>query len=274
MGKKALIFDLDNTLYSWMDAFAPALDATSKYLSGVTKLPLKSIRESFKKVFQHHQSVEVVDAIKELDIWDNELMSMRKKETIQNAAQDLFIIEFKDHLQLFPSVCDVLKWSKNNGYLLFAFSDARAYWVSFRLNTLGIEEFFDRIYALEDEEVRSSPNLYLPTLIQYKKEQCKPNTSIISEIINSYNLSIENVYAIGDSKKKDILPANKVGIHSIWAKYGIQCLPRSRRLVSSITPWSTSQRSGGGSIRPQYTIDEFSEIINILKTDEGAKKYV
>ena len=51
MGKISLILDLDNTLYSWMDAFAPALNATSKYLSKKTKLSVKTIRESFKKYF-------------------------------------------------------------------------------------------------------------------------------------------------------------------------------------------------------------------------------
>lgn len=266
MEKKALIFDLDNTLYSWIDSFAPAFDAVSTYLSKVMKIPLKNIRESFKKVFQQHQSVEVINAIKELDIWDAPYLSFNKNELmqIQEAAQDLFFKEFKKHLQLYPNVCDVLTWAKKNGYLLFAFSDARAYWVNFRLKTLSIEGYFDRIYALKDEETSYPENGYLPTLMQYVQERCKPNTSVISEIINNYNLSTKDVYAIGDSKKKDILPANKVGINSIWAKYGMQCSPKSRRLMGSITPWTTSQRSGGGNIKPRYIINDFSEVIYVL----------
>lgn len=254
-----------------MDAFAPALNATSKYLSKRTKLPVKTVRESFKKVFQHHQSVEVIDSVKELDIWNSDLITFSEQIEIQNIAQDLFFEEFKAHLQLYPNVCDVLAWAKNNNYLLIAYSDARAYWIDFRLKALGIEEYFDKIYTLEDEMVNPAKSGYSPVLVQYSQEKCKPNTGIISEIIKDYNLSIKNVYSIGDNKRKDILPAAKVGINNIWAKYGMSCLPASRRLMSSITPWTASQRSGGGNIKPQYTIDNFYEIIYIIEKIRGSE---
>ncbi len=268
MGKISLILDLDNTLYSWMDAFAPALNATSKYLSKKTKLSVKTIRESLKKVFLKHQSVEVIDFVKELDIWASDLNPFSERISIQNTAQDLFLEEFKIHLQLYPNVRNVLEWAKNNDYLLIAYSDARAYWIDFRLKVLDIESYFDRIYTLEDEIVNPIKSNYSPRLVQYLKEQCKPNTAIICEIISNYNLSVKNVYAIGDNKRKDILPASKMGLNNIWAKYGMNSLPVNKRLMSSITPWTTSQRSGGGNIKPQYTIDDFSEIIHIIESTE------
>lgn len=269
MKKISLILDLDNTLYSWMDAFAPALNTTSKYLSKNTKLPEQTILESFKKVFLQHQSVEVIDSVKELDIWNLNLFASSEKVKIQNFAQNLFLEEFKTHLRLYPNVCDVLQWAKSNNYLIVAFSDARAYWIDFRLKALGIEAFFDKIYTLEDEVVNSARDSYPPTFVQYLYKQCKPNTAIINEIICEYNLSIENVYAIGDNKRKDILPAIKVGINNIWAKYGKNNLPTSKKLMSSITPWTASQRVGGGNIKPQYTIDDFYEIINIIEKMRG-----
>lgn len=271
MGRIALILDLDNTLYSWIDAFAPALNTTIKYLSQKTKLPIKNVRESFKKVFQQHHSVEVVDSVRELDIWYSDLLTANEKTAIQSIAQDLFLEEFKSHLQLYPNVCEVLEWAKNNGHFIIAFSDARAYWIDFRLKALCIEMYFDKIYTLEDEKKNPSPNIYSPILVQYLQEQCKPNTAIIREIISEFNLSVTDVYAIGDNKRKDILPAAKVGINNIWAKYGMSYLPANGRLMSSITPWTPSQRAGGGRIRPQYTIDDFSEIVCIIKKMRGSK---
>lgn len=265
MEKICLILDLDNTLYSWMDAFAPALNGVSKYLAKTTKLSVKAVRESFKRVFQQHQSVEVIDSVRELDIWNPGLFTSGEKMAFQNIAQDLFLKEFRAHLQLYPNVLEGLEWAKNKGYLLIAFSDARAYWIDFRLKALGIEAYFDRIYALEDEKMNPASSSYPSVLVQYLQEQCKPNTAIIKKIISDYNLSIENIYVIGDNKRKDILPAAKLGINNIWAKYGMSCLSANRRVMSAITPWSTSQRSGGGNIRPQYTIDDFSEIICIIE---------
>lgn len=271
MGRISLILDLDNTLYSWMDAFAPALNITSKYLSKRTKLPVQTVRESFKRVFQQHHSVEVIDSVRELDIWYSDLLSSSERTSIQNIAKDLFIEEFKSRLQLYPNVREVLEWAKNNGYLIIAFSDARAYWIDFRLKTLDIEVYFDRIYTMEDEKENPAQSGYSPVLVQYLQEQCKPNTTIICEIISEYNLSASDVYAIGDSKRKDILPAAKVGINNIWAKYGMSYLPANGRIMSSITPWTASQRAGGGRIIPQYTIDDFSEVICIIEKMRGSK---
>jgi hypothetical protein len=264
----SLILDLDNTLYSWKDAFAPALNITCKYLSKSLRLPIRTVRDSFKRVFLEHQSVEVINAVRELDIWGLDLFAYNEKISVQNAAQDLFLEEFKRLLQLYPNVHTVLKWAKNKGYLLFAFSDARAYWVNFRLKTLGIDEYFDKIYAQEDEILTPASIDYSSNLVQYTEKECKPNTAIINEVISNYNLSIKNVYAIGDSKGKDILPAIKVGANNIWAKYGTKCLPANRRLLSSITPWTFSQRLSGGNVKPQYTIDDFSEIIYIISNME------
>ena len=271
MGRISLILDLDNTLYSWMDAFAPALNITIKYLSHKTKLPVQIVRNSFKKVFQQHHSVEVIDSVRELDVWCSDSLTFHERTAIQSVAQDLFLEEFKSHLQLYPNVCEVLEWAKNNGHLIIAFSDARAYWIDFRLKALGIEVYFDRIYTLIDEKETPAQSGYSPVLVQYLQEQCKPNTAIIREIISEYNLSTTDVYAIGDNKRKDILPAAKVGINNIWAKYGKSYLPANRRLMSSVTPWTTSQRAGGGRIMPQYTIDDFSEIIRIIEKIRGSK---
>lgn len=254
-----------------MDAFAPALNITSKYLSKKTKLSEKSILESFKKVFLQHQSVEVIDSVKELDIWNANLFTFSERETIQNIAQNLFFEEFKAHLRLYPNVRNVLEWARNNEYLIIAFSDARAYWIDFRLKALDIEEFFDKVYTLEDEVVNPIESSYSSIFVQYLQKQCKPNTAIINEIIRDYSLAVENVYAIGDNKRKDILPAIEVGINNIWAKYGKSSLPANKRLMSSITPWSASQRADGGSIKPQYTINDFSEIIYIIDKMRGKK---
>lgn len=271
MAKICFVLDLDNTLYSWMDAYAPALNAVCKFLSKQTGLTIKAIRESFKKVFQQHQSVEVINAVQELDFWDWKGIAFHEKTMIQTTAQNLFYETFKAHLRLYPNVKDVLERITNQNDLLIAYSDARAYWVDFRLKSLDIEKYFDRIYALEDVERKYIKKAYSPILIQYPQEQCKPNTAVLDAIISSYHLDVEHIYAIGDNKRKDILPATKMGICGIWAKYGMNCQSSNRRILSSVTPWSTSQRAAGGNIKPQFVIDDFSEIIKIVEEETQTK---
>ena len=59
MNKIALILDLDNTLYNWMDAYASGLNAQIDYISKFVPLTKKKIENKFKKVFLKYGEVEV-----------------------------------------------------------------------------------------------------------------------------------------------------------------------------------------------------------------------
>lgn len=262
----ALILDLDNTLYSWMDSYAAALQATIRYLAKELHQPVPVIRDSFKRVFIVHKSVEVINSVKELDIWEKTMLHAEKQSDIQNYAQNMFFNVFKENLRLFPDVKQVLMWAKENGALLIAFSDARAFWADFRLRTLGLYPFFDYIYVLMDEDLHNDTiNHYPSNVIQYSPEKCKPSSAIYCEILRKTGMFSNQLFVIGDSKRKDILPASRFDISTIWARYGANCSSSSKRLLSAVTPWTSSQRASGGKITPQYTIDSFSEIISILE---------
>lgn len=266
MEKYAIILDLDNTLYSWMDSYAPALQAAIKYLARALHLPVPVIRASFKETFQEHGSVEVVNSVKELRIWETVLMTNEEIEMIQDEAQSLFFEAFQNNLQLFPNVEFVLSWAKSNGIKLIAFSDARAFWIDFRLRALNLYPFFDQVYVLSDEvhgNVCSS--CYPESIVQYEPQQSKPSKDVFVEILRSNDLQCCQALMIGDSKKKDIKPALQLGIATVWARYGSVYSSSSRRLLGSITPWTSSQRAGGGRIYPQYSIDDFSEVVEIVK---------
>lgn len=266
MDKLAIILDLDNTLYSWMDSFAPALQVCIKYLAHALHLPVSIIRTSFKDTFQVHGSVEVVNAVKELSIWETVLMTEEEIKMIQDEAQALFFEAFQTNLQLFPHVEFVLSWAKANGIKLIAFSDARAFWIDFRLRSLNLYPFFDQVYVLSDEvQGNNCSSCYPESIVQYEPYQSKPNKDVFIEILRSNDLQCYQALMIGDSKKKDIKPALQLGIPTVWARYGSVYSSSSRRLLGSITPWTPSQRAGGGRIYPQYSIDDFSEVISIVK---------
>ena len=270
MADLVLILDLDNTLYSWIDSYAPALQATIKYLANEIHQPVPIIRDSFKRVFQTHNSVEVVDSVKELDIWGKTTLCDEKQFDIQIRAQELFFEVFKNNLHLFPDVERVLLWAKEKGILLVAFSDARAFWIDFRLRTLNLYSFFDSVYVLMDEAPPDATiKLYPSSIIEYLPDQSKPSPAVFLEIIRKTGVINNQLFVIGDSKRKDILPASRLGLATIWAKYGASCLSSNKRLLGAVTPWTASQRASGASIKPQYTIEAFSEIVSILEGKHG-----
>ena len=72
MKKSALILDLDNTVYNWMDAYAQCFGAQVDYLINTTGLSKTIIMQSFKQVFVKYNSVEITNSVYELSIWKNE----------------------------------------------------------------------------------------------------------------------------------------------------------------------------------------------------------
>lgn len=266
MKRFALILDLDNTLYSWMDSYAPALDKSIKFLAHSLNLSIPIVRNSYKVLFQKYNSVEVINAACELDIWDNILISTEERESIQRKTQELFLNTFRDNLSLFPNVEKVLTWAKNNGIMIIGFTDARAFWIDFRLRALNLYSYFDRLYVLCDEDSYSnSVNEYPSKICQYSLEHSKPQLDMYIEILRANKLKNSCTFMIGDSKRKDIKPASELGISTIWARYGGQYSSSSKQLLSAVTPWTPSQRASGGRVEPQYIIDDFSEVISIVK---------
>lgn len=261
----ALVLDLDNTLYCWMDSYAPGLDAQITYIAKKTGITKKCIRENFKSVFYKHGSVEVVDAVNELDVWNQTSFSCDEIENIKKQSTELFFKVFADNLILFPTVLETLEWAKKNDIFLFAFSDGRAYWIDFRLEHLNIENYFEKIYVMEDEVTDEGKKICCEQMITLPASKIKPSTFILEEIMEEYNITKDNIYVVGDSKNKDIRTAKLAGVNNIWAQYGMNYSQKSRRLLSSITPWTRSQRVGGHRIVPQYTIACFSEIRDIIK---------
>lgn len=270
MSTIALVLDLDNTLYCWMDAYAPALDDQISYIAKKTGLTKKSIRESFRKVFFMHNSVEVVNAANELDIWDKIYLSYSEIEIIKEQSTKIFFETFSSKLNLFPNVLQTLMWAKEKNFLIFAFSDGRAFWIGFRLEQLGISSFFEKIYVMEDEPNTSKCCEQSSKMVLLPESRLKPNTYILDSIMKEYNIEKDDLYVVGDSKNKDIKVAKLAGVKSIWAQYGGSYSAKSKRLLSSITPWTKSQKSGGHLILPQYSIADFSEIKNIIKFEDGS----
>lgn len=263
MKKIALILDLDNTLYNWMESFAASLDAQITYLAKMTGFTKKRIQESFKKVFKQHGTVEVITAANELDIWEEVNHIKAKIDHIKKHSTKIFFQTFSNNLNLYPTVLETLKWAKKNKIVMFAFSSASAFWIDFRLEQLKITNFFEKIYVLENEFERNQT--FKNNIIALPKSKMKPNPFVVDKIRKCYHLQKENIYFIGDSKNEDIRTAKLAKVNDIWAQYGKNYLKKSGRLLASVTPWTASQKLAGKHIIPQYTISEFAEIKSIIR---------
>ncbi len=87
---------------------------------------------------------------------------------------------------------------------------------------------------------------YLPTIIESAVVGVrKPNPVIFSMGVDALQLPAEDVVVVGDSYRKDIEPATKIGCQTIWIKG---------------EGWDDSEKN----IKHPHTITDFSELRNIL----------
>lgn len=85
--------------------------------------------------------------------------------------------------------------SKNN--VLVAYSNTPVKAATKTLKILKIEKYFDKLYSAEDFD------------------ESKPSTNNMKKIMIDMGFKTKNIFAIGDSLEKDIIPLHKLGIKTI-----------------------------------------------------------
>lgn len=269
--KKVLILDLDNTLYSWIDGFADSFREQVAFLSLSLSVEKEVILHDFKSIFKKYNSVEVPNAVDQLSVWNACGLHEQECKQIQEKSLEIFLDSWKRNIKLFPKVEETLDWARKEGFLIFAYSDAFAFWVDFRLTILNIQKYFDNIFAMTDDKISNS-NLVINSkrhcqITLVEQSEMKPNTLILDRIIDKYKVKKEHAYFVGDSITKDIQTAKQAGICDIWARYGLDYKRENGHLLSYITPWEKGT-GGRNELRkksiPTYTIQSFDEIKNII----------
>ncbi len=132
-------------------------------------------------------------------------------------------------LEPIPEVLATLKELKNRGLRLAIVSDAPSLGIFKRLRSMGIARFFEEVIG------RDITNVH------------KPSKEPFLEALNRMGLKPEETIYVGDRLERDIKGANDLGMYSVHAKY--------------LDTLSDDSYKG----QPDYTIDNFGELIGILQ---------
>jgi putative hydrolase of the HAD superfamily len=218
---KAIIFDLDNTLIDFMKmkklSCEAAMDAMiSAGLKINKEKGLKIMFQLYSEYGFEYQKIFQAFLKKVLGRIDYGIMASgivayrRVKEGL---------------LYPYPNVIPTLNQLKRK-YRLAILSDAPKIQAWIRLAAMQIQDKFDLVITF-DETKSKKPSLK-PFLYILKKLKLKPEECVM----------------IGDSLKRDIAPAKKLDVVSVFAKYG------------------SSEKVG--KIKPDFEINDFSEILKII----------
>lgn len=280
---KTLILDLDNTLYDWVTFYATAFDEMVRELSLLLCVEKTKLLDEFKQVHQGYRNTEQPFAALDLPSVKSKYAKLERSEvaTKLERAFRAFNQSRNQHLRLYPGVLDTLCELQRANIKVIGFTDSFLVNAYDRLSRLDIQEFFCRLYATggdapdhpfpETIANRTYPRNILRTVLGEKR---KPDPAVLLEICDLEKLEKENTWYVGDSITRDIRMAKAARIKAVWARYGIKYDSGHWDLLVAISHWTSEDvereekfKQEAGLIEPDYIIDEFGEILSLLKMD-------
>jgi FMN phosphatase YigB (HAD superfamily) len=279
MTVRALITDLDNTLYDWVTFFALAFDAMVTELTQILSIDRGSLQSEFKEIHQRYGSTETPWAALELPSVRARFPDASASELAQQLgpAFKAFSAARKNHLTLYDGVADTLAHLVSNGVVVIGHTEALAVNAFYRLTLLGVAEQFSRLYTIEGktiehpfpERLRSFP---APDLIRtLPPSERKPNPSVLLDICKREGLSLDECLYVGDSATRDVAMAKQAGVRAVWARYGTRYDPLLWNSIVEVTHWTSADvrresklKESFRNVMPDFVIDRFDELLPLF----------
>jgi len=184
-GLKAIIFDLDDTLYS-----------EKEY-----------VRCGYKEIGKLFPSIPDTEEI----LWD--LFEKRKpavdiflqqkgiyNEEMKRKCLNIYRKQ-KPYIHLYKGVFEMLLMFKSNGYMLGMITDGRPEGQSAKIDALGLAFSFDQIIITDE----LGGNVY--------RKPCDKAFRLMAEALN---VDFSQMCYVGDNIRKDFVAPDKLGMRCIW----------------------------------------------------------
>lgn len=184
-GLRAVIFDMDDTLYSEKEY------VRSGYAKIAEVLPqVEHAAEKLWKLFE-----EKKPAI-------DELLKKEKidSEEVKQACLHAYRYQIPD-IHLYEGVAEMLKGFRVNGLKLGIITDGRPEGQRAKLQVLGLEELVDEIIVTDEF---GGP------------EYRKPNPIAFETMKKRLGVEYAEMCYVGDNTKKDFIAPDQLGMRSIW----------------------------------------------------------
>ncbi|MCL4299776.1 MAG: HAD family hydrolase [Anaerolineae bacterium] len=276
-----ILTDLDNTIYNWVDYFAPSFRGMVHALSKRTGIAEDNIIANFKRVYGQEETLEYAFSVQKLEMCRGK--SEDEIKELVRVAKGAFSRVRGKNLKPYPNVKETLVAFKKENIPIIGVTNAPIFQAERRLRQLRLDGLF---YGLVGWQGRDVPEDYpwtkeikqraeqgkYPTRITEKwsltPDKLKPNSFGYLKVIEKLGVDIEQVYCVGDSLHKDIKPALELGAIGIWARYGQSYKPENFETLLAITYWSQERISAVYEekvVTPTFIIDDFSELRDIVR---------
>ena len=272
-----LITDLDNTLYDWVTYFASAFSAMVSKAVEILHIPYAQLLDELQTIHKLHHNSEHPFALLEIASVKVQFghLTRRERQVLLDDAFHAFNKTRKATLKLYEGVQETLGLVCMNGCPIVAHTEATVPNAMFRIKSLGLYQYLNRLYALEptgqghpdperEEFLMPDPNFV--SLVP--RSQRKPSPELILNICSYYGVPPSQAVYVGDSLTRDISMAKQAGVWSVWARYGTEYSREDWAKLVRVTHWSgedvnreTELSSRYSSIRPDVELSRFEQLV-------------
>ena len=282
--KTAIITDLDNTLFDWVDLWLTCFSSMLEGIITISGVSREKLIPEIRAIHQKHGTSEYSFLIEEIPLLKPILKG--------RPATEIFAVPIasyqqlrRQHLHLYSTVGETLLKIKGRGSLIICYTESMAFYSNYRVRRLGLDGVLDHVFCPEDhvlpeklsaEDVRKYPTRHYE--FRYTKQHytpkgsTKPDPEVIGTIVEDLELTKEDCVYVGDSLMKDVAMALNYGIDDVWAKYGQAHEREEYRLLQEVTHWTEEQMQqeqrieAGVDVTPSRTLETtFSEILDMFE---------
>lgn len=301
---KLVVIDVDFTCWNWAPYLFYSTQAMLKKVSQITGISVDNLKKEAKEVFYEHGTLEYPFLIQSLPSVKKCYAGVSFEHFLEGClhpAMNCFKEFAKDYFRCFPTVPETLREIHSMGIPIAVLTDAPRYVVLWRLKKLGLLDYLDSVWGLEDPRLpvceETGKVLVSPeTLHKHnRKDFCgfrghteilpadyeKPDKRGLSRVLLHYDLLQEphSVLWVGDNPIKDVAVGKAVGVCTIWAEYGVRAYenefdnPVFREFYASLAHPAMHAAKGVRTMpvvngKPKavadYQIEEFAEILRLI----------
>ena len=199
---KAILFDLDNTLIDFVKMKEESCkSAVHAMVAAGLKIPEA---EAYERLMKTYFDVGIES--------DTAFSAFLKSEgqfshKILAAAINTYLKTKNKFLKPYPNVKPTLKTLKQQGITLSIVTDAPKTKAYQRLMGMGIEPYFKIVVGHEDTGKAKATGLPLKLALRMLKQEHP-------------DLESSEILMVGDSMRRDLIPAKKLGLRTALSKYG------------------------------------------------------
>jgi len=285
MDKHILITDLDNTLYDWVTFYTEAFRAMVAVLQRLTSTDEETLLHEFKHIHETFGNTEQPFAALELPSVKRAFHTSdhhRLMRELDPAFHEFNKVR-KSLLTPYYGVREQLSALQTSGVTIVGHTEAIAANAAWRLQKLGLLNYFARLYTLEGRSVRRETTTYPPWQIEddflreLPRAERKPNPALLVDICSREGFAPSEAVYVGDSLTRDISMAKTAGVTAVWAKYGLQYDRKLWSYLVSVSHWTKDDvkreealKAQYAAVEPDVTIDNFGDLGALFKPKDKA----